>query len=283
MGPKYEFTGKTMKHDCRILHQIRRISDGKIGGWIEKEDNLSQEGSCWVDDNAKVDCNAKVYGNAKVYDNAWVSDKAQVFDDARVYGNAKVGYGAWVYDKVKVYGHAKIYGKARVYNNAEVYGNTEVYSYVEIYGNVKITGGKYTNGKFSCNKDLLNYSESKRVTRDFINKIEYSNKLTIQTEYDSIDEFFAEHAKNDIKLDTLTICVVDTKEPLIKLQKVEVEDKTEFKFIVDITNEDSDNFTFKSVVIKSREYIYQLIQQIIEALENYPKFNKYIYALKKYL
>ena len=46
MGPKYEFTDKTITNDGHILHEIRRLSDGKIGGWIESEDNLSQEGNC---------------------------------------------------------------------------------------------------------------------------------------------------------------------------------------------------------------------------------------------
>lgn len=46
MGPKYEFTDKTMNYDGYILHEIRRLFDGEVGGWIEKEENLSQEGEC---------------------------------------------------------------------------------------------------------------------------------------------------------------------------------------------------------------------------------------------
>lgn len=51
---KYEFTGET-KIRCGItLHRIRALKDfgvvcaGDIGGWIEKESNLSHEGNCWV-------------------------------------------------------------------------------------------------------------------------------------------------------------------------------------------------------------------------------------------
>jgi len=43
---KYEFTGETMNYECHTLHRIRWISDGEIGGWIEKEENLSQDGNC---------------------------------------------------------------------------------------------------------------------------------------------------------------------------------------------------------------------------------------------
>ena len=59
---KYEFTGKTLNYDCAILRQIRRISDGEIGGWVESQHNLSHEGDCWV------------AGNARVYDDAHVRD-----------------------------------------------------------------------------------------------------------------------------------------------------------------------------------------------------------------
>jgi hypothetical protein len=60
------------------LTQIQRVSDGVFGGWIEKESNLSQDGTCFV------------YGDAVVYDNARVCDNAQVYGNAWVYGNAVV-------------------------------------------------------------------------------------------------------------------------------------------------------------------------------------------------
>ena len=116
----------------------------------------------------------------------------------------------------------------------------------------------------------------------FIYKVDDSDKITTQTEYDSVDEFFSEPITNNVKLDTLIICTVDTKEPLIKLQKVKVKDKTDFKFIVDIINEDNDNFMFKST-IKSQEQLNQLIQQTIEALKQYSKFNKYVDDLENCL
>lgn len=103
-----------MDYDGTTLHRIRRLSDNKIGGWIEKEENLSQEGNCWVDDNAVV------YGDAKVQNNTKVSDEARVFGNAIVYNNAKV------------YDNAKVYGDAQVCDNAKVYGETEVHGFMLI-------------------------------------------------------------------------------------------------------------------------------------------------------
>ena len=88
MGPKYEFTGETKNFEGRIVRHIRRLSDGKIGGWIEKEENLSQEGNCWVDDNAVVCDDAQVYGNAKIYGDGWVGDYSKLYDNTNVFDYA---------------------------------------------------------------------------------------------------------------------------------------------------------------------------------------------------
>ena len=107
---KYELTKETKTlADGTVLHRIRALMDisrygvksGDLGGWVEKYDNLSQDGDAWVSDNA------------------WVSD------DAWVYGNAKVSGNACVSDDAKVYGNAKVYGDADVYGDAEVSGNDD--------------------------------------------------------------------------------------------------------------------------------------------------------------
>ena len=56
------------------------INAGDVGGWIEKESNLS--GNAWVADEAQVYGDAKVYGKAQVSGNAQISGKALVYDNA---------------------------------------------------------------------------------------------------------------------------------------------------------------------------------------------------------
>lgn len=308
MGPKYEFTGETMTYASRLLHRIRRIEDDKLGGWIESEDNLSQEGNCWVDDNAKVYSEAKVYGearvydeaevyglakvygNAKVYKDAWVHGFAKVYGNAQVYGNAYVYGYAEIFCNAQVYGHARVYSKAKLYDDAaiygcaEVFGNAKVYDDAEVYGLAKVCGEAEISGnvKVSGNTKVCDvakvHDDSTKVAQDFIYKIDDSDKLNVKTEYSSIDEYFNSDYQNDIKLDTLIIGTVDTKISLIKIEKVEIESKTEFKFIVDITNEKGSNFSFKSV-IKDAEQLNSLVTQTIEALNAYPEFTKYVDAL----
>jgi len=113
---KYKLTDETKIVCGRTLHRIEAlkyfgmVSKGDIGGWIEKRSNLSQEGTCWVVDNAHV------------FGNAYVCGDAQVYDDAQVYGNAQV------YNKAHVSGDVRVSGSARVSGDAQVYGNAHVSS-----------------------------------------------------------------------------------------------------------------------------------------------------------
>ena len=93
---KYELTNETIEFNGTILHQIKalrsfgKVKAGCLGGWVEKEENLSQMGYAWVYSNAKVYGNAKVFGNAEIYGESMVYGDAQVYGRARVFGNAIV-------------------------------------------------------------------------------------------------------------------------------------------------------------------------------------------------
>ena len=73
---KYEFTGETKEirllFRTATLHRIRAtvafgiVEVGDLGGWIEKEENLSHEGKAWVCGDAEVWGNAKVFSASHV-------------------------------------------------------------------------------------------------------------------------------------------------------------------------------------------------------------------------
>ena len=84
---KYEFTGETKKTGIFGNITVRRIRAtaafglvkvGDLGGWIEKEENLSRENNAWV------------YGDAKVYGDAEVCGDAKVFSYPKLCGNTKL-------------------------------------------------------------------------------------------------------------------------------------------------------------------------------------------------
>ena len=92
----------TKLYRIKALRNFSDVEVGTLGGYIEKEDNLSHEGNAWVYEDARV------YGNAQVSGDAWV------------FGNA------WVYEDALVAGNAQVFGDARVYEDAQVFGNAQV-------------------------------------------------------------------------------------------------------------------------------------------------------------
>ena len=170
MSKKYEFTGETKNYKGRVLHRIKRISDGLVGGWIEKEENLSHEGSCFVYDEAVVFGNGKVYDYARVYDyaevrgDATVYGYAEVYDYARVYGYARIYGIAEVYDYARVYDYATVYGIAKVCGrHAEVFGNAEICDSATVCGNAKIHEGRIIGQICQPYKSLFQYQCKNRV------------------------------------------------------------------------------------------------------------------------
>ena len=152
MERKYELTNETREFHGRVLHRIRALKDfgsvraGDLGGWIEKEDNLSQFGACWVYGNAVVDENAMVRENALVFESALVSGNAVVDGNALVSGNARVYGSAWVYGNAVVDENARVRENARVYGSAMVYGDAQVYENALVYGNARVTGNALVFG-----------------------------------------------------------------------------------------------------------------------------------------
>ena len=110
---KYELTEETIMingsiklYRIRALKNFSNVKAGALGGYVESENNLSQEGNCWIYDSAQV------YGSARVYGSALVSNSARVFDTALVSDYARV------YDSAQVFGNARVYGFAGVFEMA---------------------------------------------------------------------------------------------------------------------------------------------------------------------
>lgn len=134
MEKHFELTDETIEVAGNIMHRIRCTRDckwaktGDLGGFIEKEDNLSD--------------NAWVYGDAWVSGDAQVSGNAQVCGDARVFGNAQV------YGDARVYGDAQVCGDARIdcikaHCGFDVFGSygRHTHAYITAENKIEITCG----------------------------------------------------------------------------------------------------------------------------------------------
>jgi len=115
---KYEMIKEGNLYRIKALKDFGSIKKGYLGGLIEKESNLSQEGNCWVYKRAKVSSNAKVSGNAEVYHSAEVSGNAQIYGNAKVLENAIVAGNAKVLENARVGRNLVVYGDAKITTNA---------------------------------------------------------------------------------------------------------------------------------------------------------------------
>lgn len=119
--------------------------------------------------------------------------------------------------------------------------------------------------------------------KDFIYKVEETKTLKVQSEYDSISEFFAD--KSPASYDSnasIVILAVDTKLPIIKLEKQRVNNRKLYKFIVDITTKQDDKFIIKTT-IDSKEKFISLLESTINALREFKQFAKYANDLQRCL
>lgn len=127
MEKKYEILKDTEKdffgrkvYRIKALKDFSDIKKGDIGGYVESEKNLSQEGDCWIYGNAiacdysEVCDNAKVAGNSLVCNYSIVGDNSTVCDNTVVREYAIVG------------GKAIVCGNSVVRNHAIVGGDTKV-------------------------------------------------------------------------------------------------------------------------------------------------------------
>ena len=233
-----------------------------------------------IDSGAKIYGKAQIHGyariikNSEIYGNVYIHGSNKVYEvsilDSKIYGNTRIEgenifiNGANIYENVKIYSEVDISSNVKIYGNAIIFGKTEILNNAEIYGDVTIHNKKiHPHTIISGNKTTL--SDLEKSLKEFVYKIKESSKLQIQLNHHS-----------------LYIITVDTKVPIIKIEKTKEKDKKIYKFIVDITNKDGDNFSMKSIIDTSNKF-NQLLQSTINALKEYQQFAKYADDLEQCL
>jgi len=152
---KYEMIGEKkikLNNNNVILKRVRalksfaNIKKGQIGGWVEGEWNLSQEGDCWVDGEAKVWENAKVSENAQLWGKSCVYGNAQIYGEASVWGESQIFDNAKIFDEASIFGYAKIFGNVEIGGKSKICNNTNIEGFVKFIGNIFVCGDLNLNG-----------------------------------------------------------------------------------------------------------------------------------------
>ena len=114
---------------------IGEVTLGTLGGFVEKEANLSQNGACWVSGEAIVLDEAKINGDAIVSDGSIVFDRVSVEESSFIGGNARI------------FEDASISGSCLIVGNSEIRGSCQIKDYSLIFGNAYISGNNTLSGR----------------------------------------------------------------------------------------------------------------------------------------
>jgi hypothetical protein len=144
-------------HRIRALRDFEGVTAGDLGGYVEGEHNLSQEGNCWLFDNAKACGKSSVSGNASVACAAMISDNAKVYGSARVLDRVRVEGNAEVYGNSQLFGEAEVSGDAKVYDNAVVMGFAHLQGTVYVHGDALLSDLVWSHGGITFSmSDVVN-------------------------------------------------------------------------------------------------------------------------------
>lgn len=207
-GKKYELTEETKTlSDGTVVHRIRALKDfsvqhscsperieihnGDLGGWVESEENLSQDGSCWVSDEAEVYGNARVKDNARVMSYAIVRGSAEICENAFVSGLATVegqacvkgsGYtyigdfvtigdmtvvGGGIGSITRIVGHAVVGGRAEIVN-ADIYGDAHICERAFVGTPFNVPSNVRTGGRVAIGTRRIDSYERITSVSDFV-------------------------------------------------------------------------------------------------------------------
>ncbi len=136
---------------------------GELGGYVESEDNLSQDGNCWISGDAKVKDGGKVIDDAIVCDKAMVSKNAIVRGKSVVRDRCFVTHRSDIFDSTLV-GDVTVSDQSSIHSGTFLYGEIEVYksdigNSVNLIGRISVKKSRITvpfelSGDYVINFDV---------------------------------------------------------------------------------------------------------------------------------
>lgn len=136
MEKKYELIEqKNGLFRIRALRDFSFLSKGDMGGYVQSEANLSQEGNCWIDPTSVV------LENAVVSENAYIGAGSVINGNAQIRGKASISH-SYVSENAVVEGNVELDREASIRGETHIDGDAQIF-YANISGKSSISG-KFT-------------------------------------------------------------------------------------------------------------------------------------------
>jgi len=102
------------------------VKKGDLGGLVEGSHNISQEGNCWIEFEARA------FGDSKVIDNAVLKDCSCAYNNSTISGNAVMKDYSLTRDNATVSGNAVMKDWSAACGNSIITGNALLQAYQHI-------------------------------------------------------------------------------------------------------------------------------------------------------
>lgn len=134
---------------------------GELGGYVEAEDNLSQDGNCWLFDKARVKDGGKVLDDAIVYDKSLVSKNAIVRGRSVIGGHCFVTNQSVIIDST-LEGNVTVTGHSIIHSGSYLYGDiivdeSDIGCLVNLAGKISVKKSRITAPLELCGDYQLNF------------------------------------------------------------------------------------------------------------------------------
>jgi len=138
----------------------KKVKVGDLGGWLEREENLSHRGTCWVCDECtmfdgahriedSIGCgNSRQYGDSRQYGNSIQSEYSSQYGDSTQADNSRqYGYSMQYGDSIQS-GNSRQYGDSRQFGKSSQSGNSIQFGYSRQSGDSVQHGDSRQAGDF---------------------------------------------------------------------------------------------------------------------------------------
>lgn len=167
----------------KALKNFGDVEEGDIGGYVSWYHNLSQEGDCWVYNNAIVKDSAIVRDNAKLYNNATMCNKAEMQGNSRMHNNSRMSDSSKMFDYTVMLNYASMsdqaimQGFARMFHYAAMVENSVMKDNSLMINDSKLEGSAVL-------QDIQNlYTGTLDVTCDRVSTMQDSRGYTFLAAY----------------------------------------------------------------------------------------------------
>ena len=177
---KFELSNITMEYKGRTLYRIKATKDfsdvkkGDLGGWVQYEENLSQQGICWIYDDAKCMDNSRVTEDSIMRDFAEMYDCSKMHDCSQMFDHSEMHYCSEMHDYSQMHDFSEMHGNSMLKDKEKLYG--KLYSIVDDFIEIHNKKGRIVTGVLKNGEILYNVGYQEEMAKEeFIDRIYYED------------------------------------------------------------------------------------------------------------